>query len=400
MADNSGNSYFDEINRIYSDTNYFIDAITAEYGFYSEFIHAMRVGNATVSINRRTVHKKIEEQWMNAIEACLPTLDYVTRHYSVSIEEREEIVPIELSKRISSRSVRHLAQHTDYIKEFDGENITPSKILNVYNEETVFTYENKFLNTLILRLYTFVDKRYRALAGSGADETKAEVSFDSSFKFGSSEGKMSLKIEVTDPKIGGEREDATSRLKRLHETMVRYMDSPFVKMMENNYIHPPVMRTNAIQKNKYLHECLDLWDYVESYEKLGYIVESEEQAEKPNEEYIRELYSLMSLQYLMFDCNIRRRDAGEAGEMVAAKRSDVPIAPRLITHFQKVETKDYNSYDTEYRRVINITDSASGRAPVKGETEIKLAIDAALDADRELSISQKPSRNRSGKKSS
>ena len=86
MADNSGKSYFDEINRIYSDTNYFIDAITAEYGFYSEFIHAMRVGNATVSINRRTVHKKIEEQWMNAIEACLPTIDYVTRHYSVSIE--------------------------------------------------------------------------------------------------------------------------------------------------------------------------------------------------------------------------------------------------------------------------------------------------------------------------
>lgn len=393
VADNSYTGYSEELDKIYEDTNYFIDAITAEYGFYDAFIDAMRDGDASVSVSRRTISKTVEDQWISAIEACLPTIDYLTRNYSVGIEEREEVLPIELSKRVNNRSVRHLAQHTDFIKDVTDGEVTPSRILNVFNEETVLTYENKFINTLIQRLFVFIDKRCVALAGGRANETGTTMAFDSSFRFGSAEGKLSLKIEVTDTGAEDGQDDAFTRMEKLRGTVARYLDSPFVKMMENNYIRPPVMRTNAILKNKYLRECLDLWDYIESYEKLGYIIETEEQAEKPSDKFIREVYSLMSLQYLMFDYNLHK-GAADTPHTVTHKRSEKPISPRLVTHFQKVEAKDYNTYETEYRRVVNITDASAGRSPAKGETEIRLAIEAALDAERELTAFRKQSKSR------
>lgn len=381
-------SFLEEINSIYGDTNYFIDAITEEYGFYGFFIEAMRTGSASVNVNRKKIHKQIEDKWISAIEACLPTIDYVTRNYTVGIEEREEVVPIELSKKISSRSVRHLAQHTDYIKEVTDDTVTPSKILNVFNEETVLTYENKFINTLIRRLYTFVEKRYKVLAGNKMDEMGVGVEFDSSFRFGSADGKLSLKIEVSDPIKSEGADDSLVRLNKIRSAILEYMDSRFVKKMGNNYIHPPVMRTNTIMKNKYLRECLELWDFIETYEGLGYVIETEEQAERPKDEFIRQIYSLMSLQYLMFDYNIHH-GYQDMPEVVAARRSDQPISVKLLTHFKKVETKDYNSYDTEYRKVINIPDFDRKRRPTVGELQIRNAIEDALAVERELTLSQK-----------
>lgn len=383
MPEQDEKSFLEEIKSIYGDTNYFIDAITEEYGFYGFFIDAMRAGSSTVNVSRKTIHKTIEGQWMSAIEAVLPTLDYVVRNYSIGMQEREEVMPIERSKKINNRSIRHLAQHTDYIKDITEDSITPSKILNVFNEETLNTYENKFVNTLVQRLYTFVDKRYVVLSGSGLTQTGVGVEFDSKFKFGKSEGKLSLKIEVSDPIDNPEENDSLARLEKMRSAVIRLMNSPFIKEMGNEYIRPPVMRTNAISKNKYLRECLDLWDFIESYEKLGYLVESEDQSEKPNDEFIREIYSLMSLQYLMFDYNIHQGYENNP-EVLAAKRSNQPLYPRLLTHFRKEETKDYNSYDTEYRKVVNLPDMSAKRTPTIGETQIRNAIEDALAVDREM----------------
>src|SRR5690606_36022941 len=57
-------------------------------------------------------------------------------------------------------SIKHLAQHTNLISNIEGDKITPSKILNVFKEESFDTYENRFVNTLINRLYIFINKRY------------------------------------------------------------------------------------------------------------------------------------------------------------------------------------------------------------------------------------------------
>lgn len=383
MTDRIGLNHLKDMERIYDDTKYFIEGITTGYGFYGNFIESMRNGNASVSINRKTLHKKIEEQWINAIEACLPALDTVTRNYSVGIEEREEVMPIEFSKNINSRSIRHLAQHTDYITSVEGDMIMPSKILNVFHEETMKTYENKFVNTLIQRLYYFVERRYSDLKEKGTEESGVQLDFNGAFNFGSSSGKIRLNIEVYDPAENKNEEDSFSRIVRIREIISRYLDSPFVKAMQEAYIRPPVMRTNAIVKNKYLSQCLDLWDYIESYEKVGYVIDVEEKAEKPSEEFIKELYSMLSLQYMIFDYNIHRGFNGLT-EVIDAKQSKEPLSPNIVTRLQRIETEEYNVYDTEYRRVVNVSQLTGQRRLSEGELKVRNAVDTALAADREI----------------
>ena len=383
MPEHISEEYAREMERIYNDTSYFIDGITEGYGFYGDFIRSMQTGNASLKLNRRTVHKRIEEQWLSAIESCLPVLDIVTRNYTVGIEEREEVMPIEFSRNINNRSIRHLSQHTDYITSFDGENITPSKILNVINEETMQTYENKFVNTLIQRLFDFVERRYSAIAGRGTEETGVQLDFESKFLIGSSEGRISFSIGVTDPEANAESDGSFARLVRIRKVLANLLQSSFVKNMQGAFVRPPVMRTNAIMKNKYLRQCMDLWDYIESYEKVGYVLDVEEKAEKPGDEYIKELYSLLSLQYMIFDYNVRRGFNGFP-DVVAARDTDEPLTPNIVTKIKKVQTDEYNVYDTEYRRVVNVSQLSGQRRLSEGELQVRNAVETALTAQRKI----------------
>lgn len=141
----------------------YIAKLLADQPFFKNLVGGLKAGNVEISMFRKLVNKKIEEEWIDAIEACILPLDNVIRRPSRYIEELDEVKPIELSRNITSRSIQHLAQHTDYISEVKGDEITPSKILNVFHEETLLTYENRFINTLIRQLYLFVNKRYNEM---------------------------------------------------------------------------------------------------------------------------------------------------------------------------------------------------------------------------------------------
>ena len=135
-------------SRVYNDTTYFVDSIVEEYDVFPAILGMMRDGNATLELKKRYLLRAIDETWVNIIEETLPALDTIIRNPSKYIEEREEVLPIELSHNISVRSLKHLSQHTNLISQIDGDKIIPSKILNVFREETMQTYENKFINTL------------------------------------------------------------------------------------------------------------------------------------------------------------------------------------------------------------------------------------------------------------
>ena len=154
---NNGESTF---SRVYNDTTYFVDSIIDEYDVFPAILSMMRDGKATIELKKRYLLRAIDEAWVNIIEDTLPALDTIIRNPSKYIEEREELLPIELSRNISVNSIKHLSQHTNLISKIEGDKITPTKILNVFREETMQTYENKFINTLISRLFAFVNRRY------------------------------------------------------------------------------------------------------------------------------------------------------------------------------------------------------------------------------------------------
>ena len=132
---------------------------------YDKFHMLQTKSNSTVSLNHKMMEKMIDLNWVEAIEKGLVHVDNVMRNPRKTVENVEEIVPIALSKKITVDSVKHLAQHTDLIQSVDPVTgkITPSKVLNVHKEESMMTYENKFVNTLIDRVYIFIARRYEKL---------------------------------------------------------------------------------------------------------------------------------------------------------------------------------------------------------------------------------------------
>ena len=353
----------------------YIAKLLADQPFFKNLVGGLKAGNIEVSMFRKLVNKKIEEEWIDAIEACILPLDNVIRRPSRYIEELDEVKPIELSRNITSRSIQHLAQHTDYISEVKGDEITPSKILNVFHEETMLTYENRFVNTPIRQLYLFVNKRYNEMVKNGAENS---TSFDISaqFKDGTLVSSVRFGLTVSESAEGAaEADPLLKRVMRLNSVVTMYYNSPFAKSMNGAYVRPPIMRTNALMKNRDLRQCLELWQFIEGYEKVGYSISVEQMAEKPDRALIERLYADLALQYTVF-----RREIAKAADTLA-EEPGVPFQPLFVAAIQPVEQKKFNLNDCVYRKVTPVSYVNPPRKLSRDELKIRAAVDEALGLD-------------------
>ena len=357
----------------------------------------MLVGAADtkVSLTRSKISKTIDTEWVERIEAAIPAIDIIVRNPSVAIEDVDEILPVELSKHITEKSIKHLAQHTNLILDVKDDEIIPSKILNVFHEETSLTYENKFVNTLLSRLSAFVDKRMRALNGSGGIEMDYRFDYSTEFEHliseegGRNSARINLRIELTSP-LGREMSEsdleineryieALNRIKRINMALISFRSSAFAQKLGRNYIRPPVIRTNAILKNKNLRECLNLWEYIEGYDKVGYTFIGDKYYELPSADFVGGMYSSVALQYLTLYSGIG--DELENNRLISEKHL-FETMPEFDDDIENEELDDYQVYDSEYKKTVPVSRLMNNRKKLsEDEKKIRRAILVALKAD-------------------
>ena len=196
MAEETGTPHSNMFKAVYDDSIYFIDSLMQEYNVFPSILDRMRQGNASIELRKRILLRAIDETWVNIVEDTLPALDVIIRNPSKFIEEKEEVIPVELARKVTVRTLQHLSQHTNLISRIDGDMIIPSKLLNVYKDETLLTYENKFINTLINRLYAFVNRRYEIALKAGQDEKTTSIEFKDDFDHNSVKVKMNFRLEI------------------------------------------------------------------------------------------------------------------------------------------------------------------------------------------------------------
>ncbi len=373
---------------VFDDTLFFINELVAGYDYYPEICDMIAEGEAEASVRVRYMLKAIDEKWVNAVEDSLVAIDKLIRAPSRFIEETEKVLPIEISRNITSRSIRDLALHTDYIEKIEGDMITPSKILNVFRDETLFTYENKFLNTLINKLYLFVNKRYETAKKHGQDEKLTSLNFKSDFTNGGMKGKFSFGLEISEsPEANLKIKNHTfsgslwKRVEELNSVVTSYLLSVFCKSMGQSFVRPPILRTNAITKNPELRQCLALYEFIESYENVGYDLLIEETAKAPDEEHVRALHSMLAIQYLIFRAKLKG-DADEVrDEETVSSRTAKPLSPKFDTEFSPYKADDYNVYDTRYHKVVPVSRLSDKKKLSKSELDIRQALDIAFAAE-------------------
>ena len=311
-----------DFGEIVSDTINTNAALTKRYAEYGELLNSF-LGDGEIKFVKKKQIRSVDERWVSAIEDCLPAIDEVLRNPSRFIEETEELLPIERTKKVTTQSIKHLSQHTGLISRIENDMVIPSKLLNVFRDESVMTYENKFVNTLLMRLFDFVTERYETALENGANAVKYEFSFSDKLERDLERGKLSLSLETVIPSDKNEKSrffgsDLWERVKHLNGIITDYRKSDFAMQMGNASIFPPVVRTNPILKNKNLHQCLELWEFLEGYDDDDGVSVSEEElsVSEIQQTFVREG---LAEQYTIFRKFVSLAGAGDAG------RADTPV---------------------------------------------------------------------------
>ena len=357
---------------------------------FDDMTRLVNSGKSTVSLNRKLMEKSIDVSWVEAIENGLIHVDNVVRNPSRTIIDVEEVVPIALSKKITVDSVKHLAQHTDLIQSIDKKTgkITPSKILNVHKEESLATYENRFVNTLIDRLYIFIMKRYEKLSQIDKDEEVFVMDFTN--ELDDKQGNvLAVKFSI-DAKRSLETTNDSGytiwqRVEKLKKTIEGYKGSELCVTLGNNFVRPPIMRTNAIMKNVDLKACLALWQYILSYDKVGYEINVEDTALNPEEEYVTDMQSLMACNLLLFRSFT---DDGLSNYKPLEKKKLKPVQPKVVKRYRdELLSGHYNLHADEEVGFVTGEGGHSFINKVPEESDdIFEAINSAIELDREYYI--------------
>lgn len=347
--------------KVYDSSSSFIEELSKENTVFSTILSLMKDGNATIELKKRYILRAIDQVWIETIEESLPYLDIIIRNPSKFLEEIEEVMPVEMARNITVRSLQHLSQHTNFISRIEGDEITPSKILNVWRDETMMTYENKFVNTLIHRLYAFVNMRYEIAKNVGQDTKTSTIEFKEEFMHEKTKVKVNMQIEMEESAEDDETVERNysyssglwKRLVKLNGIMSTYVNSMFCQQMGKAFIRPPVMRTNAILKNKNLRQCLALWRFIESYENAGYNMLVQENLENVDNDYIKELYESLALQYLFFRYTIKNEFDDD--ETLANEITDNVLNPRIVDELKDIEEDEFEyENDLSYYKERNL----------------------------------------------
>lgn len=368
---------------LYLEYKDYLASATSDNEFYSEMDTAINSGTNSYSLFNRYFDKKIDLKWVEEIEACIIPLDNIIRVPRKFIVQEEEIVPIERARKITNESIRHLAQHTNMIAKVEGDDVTPNQILNVFREESYEVYENRFVFTLMQNLVRFIDVRYNVLFNISDDDNMASLKMESDFTRGRE--KIQYKLEVSaqsagseiEGEVGPEGENATAfqRIERVKRIINEYANSSFMKELRNCVpVRPPIMRTNAIQKNPNFRACLKLWQFIQSYNELGYEITVKESNDMVSAEYMNELNRMTALNYMMLKANTLSEDS-------VGKQKKRKLKPKLLKRLAEELVMDYDMEEVEIQRVFVDEVKRVSRKKVEGEKKIQEAIQRALDAE-------------------
>ena len=248
--------------------------------------------------------------WIKQIEEVIPDLNDIVSNPKRTIQTLAEVVEIEKVKKTSRESVQHLASHSQFVKTIDEEgNVTPSKILNVYNDDFFAIYENKFIATLLRRLFIFVEKRYDYIIHQATLRDVEMLYFKNKTNIDGSEIEIETKIRYSKPSLDDANEKLSKMLHRINDIR-RYLrffgNSEFMRILHRERdVRNPILQTNIIRKNPKYRNCYHLWQFINSYNESGVEIKVEENFAKLSEEYLKEINKVLTINFLA----LKGRDA-------------------------------------------------------------------------------------------
>ncbi len=242
--------------------------------------------NSVLAVKRDYERKTLNDEWIDLFEEIIPYLDNILRNPKRFIVNDEEIVKVELAKKITVESVIHLTQHTNLIQDYDPKSgdVKPSKILNINKDESLDTYENRFIFTLLNNMNMFYEQRVGQYASGNSFHDKVDLQYDASTKLGSEDVKISISLNTLDKgdqsKSDHQGLSLQERLAKIKIQLDGFRGTELFQTLSKLHVPPvrsPIRKTNVILKNPNFQKASELWNFIQSYEKSDYELERDNQ---------------------------------------------------------------------------------------------------------------------------
>jgi len=367
----------------YDEYLYYLSTLLKQEDFYSDFSDQISQGKNSFQVSQRFQKQIFDESWIDTLEDCIVALDTIVRNPRKFIVVEEDIVDISLARSISVESVKHLAQHTNFISSVTKDGmVIPSKILNTSKEESYEIYENRFIYTLLLKTKDFISRRYNLIKQANANSDQIVVNVTSDFGLDKESNityTMSTTANMPVESVVGTTEDHTliERVERINSIVSSFLASPFAKeMVSCALVRPPITRTNVILKDPNFKKALVLWQFIESYNKVGFEVETVTETRDLAPAVAEKYRDLIYLNTLVIESMAARAEGGiiEEKELEKQKNLENEYLTKNIDDFVPDDFPQLHMDLHEIRRLYTT---------VPGEREVPMEdikkMNAALD---------------------
>ncbi len=295
----------DVVQNVYDKIQNMDREVVKEDDFYKYFYNLLDTSTNFCTFKYVKLVKNIDEEWISAIEEALPSLHHVVMNPRKFIEEDREIVNMAMARNITTESLRHLIQHSNLIDKYDEDGtVIPNRILNVFKEESLNIYENRFICTLIAELQHFVNKRYNVIFENTKDELgaffKMESIIDNYTETVDYKLQVNIRDKQSDEKNEKDNDDIFQRLVKIHRQVNGLASTEFITEMRTMpSVRHPIVKTNAIKKNMYYKACYKLWNFIYSYNKVGYTVDLVKREPVISKAFEKDIYDSFIFNYAM-----------------------------------------------------------------------------------------------------
>ena len=237
------------------------------------------IKNTNSKLDVKTEVKKTinDIEWIQKMQETIPYIDNIFRAPNRFIVNEEEIVKIELARKITVDSIKHLSKNTNLIQSIDKKtgDVRPSKILNINKEESYDTYENRLIYTLIQNMKFFVERRKKALEQMQDFENKNSKQLKYAAKSNLNDEDVEVNLSI-DSNLSNDKEnnkdsknnnisEILEEIKKLEQNINILTGSEVYSVIDKKHIslvREPIKKTNVVLKNVNFQYAMKLWNYL------------------------------------------------------------------------------------------------------------------------------------------
>ncbi len=269
--------------------------------------------DSKMNVRIETTRPKSQYIWIEKMEETLPYIENILRDPKKLIVNEEEVVKIEKIKKVTVESIKNLAKNSSYIDEIDENgDVKPGKLLNVFKEETLNTYENRFIYTLIQKMIMIIRKEKDKLSkNTKKDKEFKKIDYTAKSYNGKNKVDMQLLISTTTEEFDkiGENKKQLERIRILEKNVMSLTLTGTYQELEKEHVTlvtPPLRKNNVLLKNVNFQYAVKLWDFIltemDELENKNLEPEHKVKDYKDNGKAKKLMDETFLLDYLILDC--------------------------------------------------------------------------------------------------